>query len=44
MSVFTPINVEESKVHNAQYIRTGNTPDEGAKPEEPAKPEQPETK
>ena len=47
MSVFTPINQgeEQAKVHNSQYIRTGNTPDEaGTKPVDPVKPTQPDAK
>ncbi|HTH72759.1 MAG TPA: hypothetical protein VL737_05380 [Candidatus Pristimantibacillus sp.] len=46
MSVFTPTkeDKEEAKVHHSQYIRTENTPDEGAKPAEPGKPTQPEAK
>jgi len=46
MSVFTPVKKdEESKVHNSQYIRTENTPDEtGTKPADPVKPAEPEAK
>jgi len=46
MSVFTPINKdEEAKVHNSQYIRTANTPDEAdTKPADPVTPAQPEAK
>lgn len=47
MSVFTftKKDEEQSKVHNSQYIRTANTPDEaGTKPVEPGKPMQPEAK
>jgi len=41
MSVFTltkPIK-EESKVHNSQYIKTENKPDEETKPTEPVSPD-----
>ena len=47
MSIFTPIKEgkEQAKVHNSQYIRTANTPDEaGIKPADPVKPTQPEAK
>jgi len=47
MSVFTPTKASEepAKVHNSQYIRTANTPDEaGTKPAEPVSPTKPETK
>jgi hypothetical protein len=47
MSVFTPTrkNNEQAKVHNSQYIRTANTPDEaGTKPADPVEPTQPDTK
>ena len=46
MSVFAPTrsSKEPAKVHNSQYIRTENKPDEGTKPAETESPTQPETK
>jgi hypothetical protein len=46
MSVFAPIksSKERSKVHNSQYIRTENKPDEGTKPAETETPTQPDAK
>lgn len=47
MSVVTPLKkvTELSKVHNSEYIRTENKPnDAGAEPTKPADPEQPEAK
>lgn len=47
MSVFTSTkhNKEASKVHNSQYIKTENKPDEPVEtPNEPAKPEESESK
>lgn len=48
MSVFTPfkpINTNKPKVHNSEYIRTENKPDDAsAKPAEPATLAVPEVK
>ena len=48
MSVFAPFKKasEQSKVHNSQYIRTENKPNDvgGAEPNKSADPTQPEAK
>jgi len=40
MPIFTPININQTKVHNREYIRTENKPDDAeTKPTtEPTKP------
>lgn len=42
MSVFTPININKSKIHPTEYIRTENKPDDAdTKPAEPVEPTAP---